>query len=82
MDITSCMYSQLKSPQRLDRKRRRIIDHQIYPENCKSELTAFKHGFGDSNTDKLTSNFVRMLYTSSTCCCTIGMKIGFEENQF
>ena len=39
---------------KIGQEKGRIIDHQIYPENCKSELTDFKHGFGDSNTDKLT----------------------------
>ena len=67
---------------RLDKKKRRIGNYQIYPENWNSELAAFEHGFGSSNTDKLVWNFVSMLYTPSTCCYTVGMKIGLEESQF
>jgi len=58
------------------------VNYQICHEDWKFELDAFKHRFGSSNTDQLTYNFVTMLYTYSTCCCTIGMKIGLEEYQF
>jgi hypothetical protein len=38
----------------LDKKKRRIGNYQICPENWKSEMAAFKHGFGSLNTDELT----------------------------
>jgi hypothetical protein len=36
----------------LDKKKRRIENYQICPENYNSELVVFKHGFGSSNTDE------------------------------
>jgi hypothetical protein len=38
----------------MDKKKRRIGNYQICPKNWKSEMAAFKHGFGSSNTDELT----------------------------
>jgi hypothetical protein len=43
-------------------------------------MTAFKDEFGSPNTDELTWNFVSMLHTYYTCCCTIFFKIDWEEN--
>ena len=42
-----------KFTSRLDKTKRRIENYQICPENWNSELAAFKHGFGSSNTDEL-----------------------------
>ena len=42
-----------KFTSRLDKKKKRIGNYQICPENWNSELAAFKHGFGSPNTDEL-----------------------------
>jgi hypothetical protein len=42
-----------KFTSRVDKKKRRIGNYQICPENWKSEMAAFKHGFRSPNTDEL-----------------------------
>jgi hypothetical protein len=53
MVITSSEYSLPDSPQ-IGQEQIRIVNYQICLETCKSKVAAFKHGCGDSDTDKLT----------------------------
>ena len=53
MGITSCEYSQPNSSQDWTRRREELSIIKSIKQNWNSELAAFKHEFGSSNTNEL-----------------------------